>query len=310
MTPATKARLIAAVALPLLLLHGTPSFAAVKPAIAAEAATQMEHISVTVTGTGSPIVLIPGLASPRAVWDGVVPDLAKRHRVYLVQVNGFAGDDPRANLKPGILQGLVDDVDAYLVLHKVARPAIVGHSMGALAAMMFARAHPDHVGRLMIVDSLPYFAVLMAPPGVDPTLAMVEPQARAMRDAIAAKYGTPLDAASAEAQTRGLALKPASIERMKAWAMAADARVTAQAIYEDLTTDLRPDLAGIATPITLVYPWNATRPTKPMADAFYRKQYAGMPRISYVDIGDAAHFVMLDQPEAFAAALKTFADQP
>ena len=77
----------------------------------AEASTrimQMSHISVVSIGKGTPVILIPGLSSPRTVWDGVVPGLAKTHRVYVVQVNGFAGDAPGANLSPGILDGIVE----------------------------------------------------------------------------------------------------------------------------------------------------------------------------------------------------------
>ena len=172
--------------------------------------------------------------------------------------------------------------------------------------MMLAKEHSGDVGQLMIVDALPYFAVLMAPPGIDPTAAMVEPQAKLMRDKVAANYGKPLDPETVDAQTKGLALKPRSIEKMKAWAAAADARVSAQAMYEDLTTDLRPDLPGIATPITLVYPWNANGPTEQMAAAFYHKQYAAAPHITYVDIADSAHMVMLDQPERFYEAVSAF----
>jgi pimeloyl-ACP methyl ester carboxylesterase len=135
---------------------------------------------------------------------------------------------------------------------------------------------------------------------------MVEPQAAAMRDRVAASYGKPLSAEAVAAQTKGLALKPESIARMTRWASAADARVTAEAMYEDLTTDLRSGLASIQTPITLVYPWNAGGPTREMAGPFYRKQYATALHVSFVDIGDAAHFVMLDQPEAFRAALAAF----
>ena len=54
----------------------------------------MDHISIETIGKGSPVILIPGLSRPRAVWDGVAPELAKTHRVILVQVNGFGGDDP------------------------------------------------------------------------------------------------------------------------------------------------------------------------------------------------------------------------
>ena len=67
-------RLAAAVLAPLVILQ--PQAGHCAPAAAASAAeVRMDHISVTETGKGSPVILIPGLSSPRAVWDGVVPDL-------------------------------------------------------------------------------------------------------------------------------------------------------------------------------------------------------------------------------------------
>lgn len=158
---------------------------------------------------------------------------------------------------------------------------------------------------------LPFFAVIFAPPGVDPSPAMVAPQAAAMRDRLSAAYGKPADPQAIAAQTRGLALKPASIAQVQRWAAAADPRVTAQALYADLTTDLRADLPRITVPMTIVYPWNTeSGPAKALADPFYRKQYAAAPKASFVDIGDAAHFMMLDQPAAFATALDRFIAAP
>ena len=308
MTPASKGRLIAAFAFPLFLLNANPAHAAPVAAATAPAtstATVMDHISVEVTGSGSPVFLIPGLSSPRATWEGVVPGLAKTHRVYLVQVNGFGGDAPGANLKPGILDGVVADLDSYIAKNNIKGAAIVGHSMGGLVGLMFAKAHPDHVSRLMIVDSLPWLGMLFGP---NLTVAMVEPQGKAMRDQMMSAYGKPADPAPAEATANRLALKPDSRAKVKAWVMAADPRVSGEAMYEDLTTDLRPDLAAIKTPITLVYPWAETGPTKAMADPLYRGAYAAAPNVTYVDVGDSAHFVMLDQPAVFAAALKAFAD--
>jgi pimeloyl-ACP methyl ester carboxylesterase len=305
MTPAAKARLIATIALPLLLLNVFPAHAAPAQAatVAAPAAT-MDHISIEATGTGPAIFLIPGLSSPRAVWDGVVPDLAKTHRVYVVQINGFGGDAPGANLKPGILDGVVAELDTYMTTHKIKDAAVVGHSLGGLVGLMFAKAHPDHLSRLMVVDALPFYGMLFGPTA---TVAMIEPQGKAMRDKMTATWGKPADPAPAEAIANQLSLKPESRAKVKAWVMAADPRVSGEAMYEDLTTDLRPDLAGIKTPITLVYPWR-TAATKPMADMLYKGAYAAAPNMTYVDVGDAAHFVMLDQPAAFAAALKAFAD--
>jgi pimeloyl-ACP methyl ester carboxylesterase len=300
MTPATKSRLIAAIAFPLLLLHGTPGLAAPAPTPSAEA--QFDHISITTTGEGAPVILIPGLSSPRAVWDGVAPDLAKTHRVILVQVNGFGGDAPGANLEPGVLDGIVADLDGYITRNKLQGAAVVGHSMGGLVALMLAKAHPHDVGKLMIVDSLPYIGDIFVPGA---TVAQVEPQAKAMRDAQIASYGKPANDAVATATANGLALKPDSRAKVAAWVKTADPRVSGEAMYEDMTTDLRGDMAAIGTPITLVYPWSDQLP-KDRADAFYRAEYAKAPTVSFVPIGDSAHFVMLDQPAAFRAALDAF----
>ena len=260
------------------------------------------HISVVTAGQGSPVILIPGLSSPRETWAGIWPALAAHHRVILVQVNGFGGDDPHDNLKPGILDGVVADLHAYIANHKLTGAAVVGHSLGGLVAMKLAIAHPGDAGRMMIVDSLPFYGRLFGP---SVTPAMLEPRGAAMRDQIVAGYGKPADPAGIERTASGLALKPDSRAKVKAWMAAADPRVTGEAMYEDLTTDVSADLPKIAVPVTLVVPYNDGLP-QAKVDAMYRGAYAGTPKLTVVEVADSAHFVMLDQPAAFAKALTDF----
>lgn len=257
---------------------------------------QRDHVSIRDEGGKGPVViLIPGLSSPRAVWDGVVPALKAKHRVLTVQVNGFGGEDPRGNLAPGMLDGIVADLDTYIATNGITAPAVVGHSLGGLVALMLAKAHPDHVGRLMIVDSLPFVGEIFVPGA---TVAMLEPQARAMRDAMAAAYGKPASDAQAGMTANRLATTPDARAKVKSWALASDPRVTAAAFYEDMTTDLRPVVGSIATPITLVYPAEG--------DAMYHAAYKAAPTVTYVPVAATAHFVMLDQPVAFEAAMVAF----
>ena len=304
MTPQNKARLVAAVALPLLALSGTPARSQATPPAAAPAiaVATLPHISITAIGHGSPVVLIPGLSSPRGVWAGIAPEIARTHRVILVQVNGFGGDAPGENLKPGLLDGIVAEVDGYLKQQKLGQADVIGHSMGGLVALMLAKAHPGAVRRIMVVDAFPFIGVIFAPGA---TVAMVEPQARMMRDGMAASYGTPANRDAAQMMAARMALKPESQQKVVGWMGGADPRVSAQAMYEDMTTDLRPALAGIATPITLLYPWSAALP-EAQAAALYRSAYAQAPHVTFVPVADSAHFIMLDQPAAFAAAVATF----
>jgi pimeloyl-ACP methyl ester carboxylesterase len=281
-----------------------PGHAHARPVAAVTAPVkQMPHISVEAVGKGSPVVFIPGLSMPRESWQAQADRLKTSHRVYLVQINGFGGSAPGQNLAPGLLDGVVADLHAIFAKEKI-RPAIVGHSLGGTLALMWAKAHPEDVQKALIVDALPWVGVIMAPPTATP--ATIEPQGKAMRDAMAARYGKPADLAAAKATMARLALKPASQDQAAAWSLTADPRVTAAAFYEDLMRDLRPELATITTPLTLVYPWADTGVPKAMADGLYRGAYAKAPHVAYVPIADSAHFVMLDQPAAFDAALDAF----
>lgn len=253
---------------------------------------RFDHISVQVVGRGSPVILIPGLSTPREVWSGVAADLAGTHRVYLVQVNGFGGDDPGANVRPGMLDGVVADLHRLIARDRIAGARVVGHSMGGLVALMLARAHPGDAGGVMVVDALPFIGELFAPGA---TVETVEPQARAMRDAMAAAPPSP---AMARVVAERNALTPAAREKVTAWAAAAHPAASAQAVYEVIGADLRPDLPRIAAPLTLVVPARS--------EALHREAYRALPDTILVPIADAGHFVMLDQPARFAEALATF----
>lgn len=278
--------------------HGAPA-----PIAAAEARVQMDHISVEVVGRGSPVLLIPGLSSPRATWEGVVPELARNHGVYLVQVNGFGGDDPRGNLQPGILDGIVADLHTLITTRKLGAVPVVGHSMGGLATLMLARSHPEDVRKALIVDALPFLgAVWGGLPNVDAAKAPAE----MMRAQMAGLYGKPFPDLLARSIARQNALKPASQEKVAAWSTKADMRVSGQAIYEDMLTDLRPDLPKITAPITVLVPWTDARGGEEKVLGLYRAQYAGAPNVTIRGVGDSGHFIMLDQPAAFERALIAF----
>jgi pimeloyl-ACP methyl ester carboxylesterase len=292
-----------AVAIAVASASGQGQGAPARVAAAADSLIQMEHISVQVVGRGSPVILIPGLSSPRAIWDGVVPELAKTHSVYLVQVNGFGGDDPRANLQPGILDGIVADLHTLIASRKLGAAPLVGHSLGGLVSLMLARAHPEDVQKALIVDALPFIGVIFAPGA---TVDALKAQAAMMRNQMAGLYGKPFPDAVGQMIARQNALKPASREKLVGWSAKADMRVSGQALYEDMTTDLRPELAKIAAPVTVLVPWTDAMGGEEKVLGLYRAQYAGAPNATIRGVGDSGHFIMLDQPDVFARALAAF----
>jgi pimeloyl-ACP methyl ester carboxylesterase len=174
--------------------------------------------------------------------------------------------------------------------------------MGGLTGLILARRHPERVGKLMIVDSLPFYSVLFNP---NATVATVEPQARAMRDQIAA-----LDDASFAAQQNQMIARlvktPERRQTVIDWSTASDRATFAQGMYEVMTTDMRSELANVATPITVVYAADPIIAPEAVLDGLWRGQYASAPNVSFVRVDGAYHFLMFDQPEAFQTAVAEF----
>lgn len=263
--------------------------------------TRTAHISIVEMGSGDPVYLIPGLASPRAVWDGIAPELAKTHKVLLVQVNGFGGDDPGANLNPGVTDGVIADILADAKARAANEPAVIGHSYGGLIAMMMAARHPDRVGRLMVVDALPFIGRIFDPAS---TPASIEPRAAQMRAMMAASYERARTAPTVTTDPGGIwSNNPAGRIRVANWSGKADARVAAQAMYEDMVTDIGPELGKVtARPFTILY---AAGVGEARAKALWEPPFAGTAA-KLIAVPDSYHFIMLDQPARFAAEVKAF----
>jgi pimeloyl-ACP methyl ester carboxylesterase len=179
---------------------------------------------------------------------------------------------------------------------------VIGHSMGGFSGLMLARRDPERVGRVLIVDSLPFFSAMFGP---HVTAESVEPQARMMRDQIAA-----MDDASFAAQQSGgvgrLVKTEARRAEVMAWSQASDRATFAQAMYDVMTTDLRPELAQVRTPLTVVYAYDPAMGSEAMIDGLYRSSYASAANVNFARIDGAYHFVMFDQPAAFQAAVADF----
>jgi pimeloyl-ACP methyl ester carboxylesterase len=278
------------------------TWALVWQSFVAGAGSLSERITVTVRGHGPDIVLIPGLASSSAVWDVTAARLEGHYRLHLIQVAGFAGSPARANAQGQIVQPTVDAIDAYIKTNQLKSPLVIGHSLGGLMGLMLADQHPEDVGKLMIVDSLPFFGVLM---GATNT-AGAAPLAAGMRDTV---LGETQDAYAA-GETNflfSLVKSPAGRQTATAWAVASDKSVVARALYEDMTTDLRPKLHEIKTPVTMLYPLDPlTGMPQAVFDGLYRDNFAALPNKTIVRIDDSFHFIMLDQPETFAAQVDAF----
>lgn len=259
--------------------------AACAPAPLAAMAFQPTRFSVDVRGSGPDVILIPGLGGGRSVWNEVVAAVPG-YRYHLVQVSGFAGEPVRTNREGPVLRPIVDELARYIADRRLARPAIVGHSMGGTLAMMLAARRPDLAGRVMVVDMLPQPASLFGgtADGAGSILGNMtsSPGGRRLVGSLLSVFSP-----------------PDSHHRLS------DPDVVARAMHELAGTDLGPRLPGIQVPLTIVYASPDARAAAAI-DRSFASAYRGAPDVRLVRIDNSGHMVMLDQPAAFSAALRGF----
>lgn len=262
------------------------------------------RFTVTVEGQGPDVIMIPGLASSAEVWRPAAEKLKTHYRVHLIQVSGFAGTPPRANASGPILVPLRDEIIAYIRANKLDRPTIVGHSLGGLMALMVADTAQSDVGKLVIVDALPFYGMLMGPTA---TVETVAPAAAQMRDKVKAQ--SQADYAAGQPKTMQMLIKskgPAADAATTASQMS-NPTVVAQAMYEDFVTDMRPRLGAIKTPALVLYAFDQTMGIPQAAmDGLWQSAYAAMPAKKLVRIDGSYHFIQIDQNEAFERELTAF----
>jgi len=303
-----KLRLAALASLPLIhpgiyseLINGVAAHAATPIAAPAPAS---DRIIVTVTGQGPDVILIPGLASSAHVWDATVAHISAHHRVHVVQVAGFAGTPAGSNASGPVFEPVVEAIHSYIAANHLQSAAVIGHSLGGTIALRLAIAHPGDAGKMMIVDSLPYIGMMFGP---QMTVPMVLPQATMIRDQTV--NGTQEAYAAAEPSQMARLIKShnAEADAAIAAASASDHRVVGQALYDDLVTDLRPDLAKIAVPVTMLYPWDQTSGApQQVFDTLYTTAYAPLAHAKVERIDGSYHFIMIDQPAVFVQKVDAF----
>lgn len=275
---------------------------------------QSDRMHVRVDGDldGRDIILIPGLSSSPEVWQGTVDHLTAQDgvgwRVHRIHVQGFAGAPAEGNAQGAtpspVAAPVAEEIARYIREQGLTKPVVVGHSMGGTIGLMLAARHPDAVGRLMVVDMIPFMGAMFAAPGasaesVTPVADQIwAAQADSPREAYVAQATTSINGMINTASRRAEAL-----EDMRE----SDQKVSAAAFRELITTDLRPELSKITAPTEVLYvKFNDPRMTPQITDSIYQMSYAGLPGVTLKRIDDSAHFIMFDQPQAFYGELDAF----
>lgn len=105
-------------------------------------------------GEGEPVVLVMGLGCSSAMWFRVAPQLARTHRVILLDNRG-SGQTRVRNALVHRVQNMAADVAAVLDAAGEARAHVVGFSMGGMISQQFSIDFPSRLRSLTLIGTHP-----------------------------------------------------------------------------------------------------------------------------------------------------------
>ncbi|MEO7448529.1 MAG: alpha/beta hydrolase [Humibacillus sp.] len=226
------------------------------------------------------LVLVHGSRLGSSQWAPLLPLLRDRATVTLVDLPGHRG---RVD-ETFTLERCVEVV--HEAVHRQERPVLVGHSLGGYVAMAYAAARPDVLAGLVIADA----SATPTGPG-----ATVYRRVAALTDRLGPRRMTRVN----DWVLRRL-YPPERIEPVIAGGYSFDQTAAA---WDEVMTHCRPAmLTGLPCPVLLL---------NGQFDQFRLGTRAFVRAATHVRvevIRRAGHLAPLDQPEAFAAAVLSFAD--
>ncbi len=111
------------------------------------------RIFYTDQGEGSPIILIHGFLENSTMWEILLPFLVKKHRVICIDLLGHGKTECLGYIHT--MQDFSETVHAVINELHLNQVIIIGHSMGGYVGIAFAKAYPEKVNALCLLNSTP-----------------------------------------------------------------------------------------------------------------------------------------------------------
>jgi pimeloyl-ACP methyl ester carboxylesterase len=244
-------------------------------------------------GRGASVVFLHGLADDHRLWRKVVPQLADRYEVVVVDSPGHGRSGPIPEGVP--LEWFADEVRGLIEALRLDQPVVVGLSMGGGIAQYLASRYPGLLRGLVLVSTSP-----------------VHPEATRER------FLTRADRAEREGMASILDITvprwftppfmdahPEDVAATEATVLSIDPVQFARASRANAERDCTPGLAAIDCPVLFI--GGLQDPADPQRSVpIYERE------LRDVEIAlnpDTSHLIPIEAPDWFAATLRRFLDR-
>ena len=239
-------------------------------------------------GAGDPaIVVVPGITSPAITWEFVSEQLARDTRVIALDIRGRGlSDHPIDDFS---LSRYAADVAGVIAELGLARPVVLGHSMGARIATALGATYPEAVGALIVADPP------LTGPGRDPYPTALESFREQLRAAVA---GTTAE------EVRGFYPRwsERELEIRAEWLQTCDEHAVAETWRNFHTEDFFELWRVVRPPLLFMY--GAQSPV--VTPSGLAEVIGANPEAQVVGIPGAGHMIPWENLDDFVAAVRNF----
>jgi len=247
------------------------------------------RLTAVQTGAGPDLLVIHSLLADRSAFDPVLPWLAARFRVTLVNLPGFHGS---ACITPGI-EGYADHLTHVFAPGGLGRDTtIIGNGFGGTVALAMALRHGERFGKLVLSDVAAGFPA-------EGRQAFAVMASKVEQEGLGSVATI---SANRVFHPAYLAAHPEAIEDRRRVLMGIAPEGFIAACRSLMTADLTAQL-GMIRNATRVICGELDAATPP---ALCRLLAEKIPGASYVELPTCGHCPPLEQPEAFIAAIADF----